>query len=128
MSDDSRLPAQAASETPPLKKLLHALHAVQLKIYAARRRDRKKYIAEVQWIINEFGIQAHELSFPPEYGPRRRPNNRPKYYDPETGQTWSGIGSRPAWLRGKDLALYEIERQLRQGHSDPDAAADSVRI
>ena len=128
MTDNRQQAAHEESAEPALPELLRELHRVKLQLHAARHRERKKYIAEVQWTINEFGIQPHELSFPPEYGPRRRPGNKPKYYDPETGRTWSGIGAIPDWLRGKNLALYEIERQLRESNSDPDAGADSVRI
>lgn len=32
-----------------------------------------------------------------------------KYYDPDTGKSWSGRGRVPGWLVGKDLTLYEIK-------------------
>jgi DNA-binding protein H-NS len=32
----------------------------------------------------------------------------PKYRDPETGKTWSGMGTVPMWIRGKDREQYRI--------------------
>ncbi|CAJ0818138.1 H-NS family nucleoid-associated regulatory protein [Ralstonia flaminis] len=99
---------------PPLSDLLRELDGGKLQIHAVRHGDRKKHIADAQWIITEFGIQPHALNFPPEYGSCRQHSIWPNYHDPVTGQTWSGMRRRPEWLRGKDLALYEIEQQLMQ--------------
>ncbi|MGK8200712.1 H-NS histone family protein [Burkholderia cepacia] len=33
----------------------------------------------------------------------------PKYWDPKTGQTWSGRGRTPHWLAGKDREQYRIQ-------------------
>lgn len=32
-----------------------------------------------------------------------------KYRDPETGATWSGWARPPAWIKGKDYALFLID-------------------
>ena len=32
----------------------------------------------------------------------------PKYRDPVTGQTWTGRGKEPVWIRGKDRAAFLI--------------------
>jgi DNA-binding protein H-NS len=33
----------------------------------------------------------------------------PKYRDPETGKTWSGYGTVPMWIRGKDRTQFLIQ-------------------
>ncbi|WP_442878651.1 H-NS family nucleoid-associated regulatory protein [Burkholderia sp. 1B3(2022)] len=34
---------------------------------------------------------------------------RAKYFNPETGQTWSGVGREPAWIRGQDRSRFAID-------------------
>lgn len=40
---------------------------------------------------------------------RRRRRARPKYRDPETGETWAGRGSMAGWLRRRLEAGHELE-------------------
>jgi len=60
MTDNRQQPAHEQPAEPALPELLRELHRIKLQMNAARHRERKKYIAEVQWTINEFGIQPHE--------------------------------------------------------------------
>ncbi|WP_414016624.1 H-NS family nucleoid-associated regulatory protein [Burkholderia vietnamiensis] len=65
-------------------------------------------------LINEYGITLRELSvrLARKGGSRRRVE--PRYYDPETGKTWSGRGRRPLWLSKGNLEDY----LLKQGDAD----------
>lgn len=39
-----------------------------------------------------------------------RPKFKPKYKDPVSGATWSGIGKPPRWIAGEeDRSVFEIE-------------------
>lgn len=42
-------------------------------------------------------------------GDDRRARLPSKYYDPVTGNEWSGKGKRPRWLTGKRLEGYAID-------------------
>ncbi|KAG8148450.1 hypothetical protein BFF94_037970 [Burkholderia catarinensis] len=39
----------------------------------------------------------------------RRGAVKPKYFDPNSGATWSGRGRMPVWLIGKDLDKYRLK-------------------
>lgn len=62
---------------------------------------RKEAIAEVQTLIDQFGLKASCFRFPKDAGilganHRAAPQ---KYRDPATGKTWSGRGRSPAWMQ-----------------------------
>jgi DNA-binding protein H-NS len=40
----------------------------------------------------------------------RKLNLKPKYRNPDTGQTWTGHARPPAWIAGKDYADFEIHK------------------
>ncbi|WP_257010721.1 H-NS histone family protein [Burkholderia ubonensis] len=63
-------------------------------------------LLEVRRCIEEFGF-SHDMVFP---GVRARgKKRRVKYFNPQTGQSWSGVGREPTWLRGQDRSRFEIE-------------------
>lgn len=60
---------------------------------------RKEAIAEVQQLIDTFGLSASCFRFPNAASPAPRAIAAPKYRDPMTGKTWSGRGREPVWMR-----------------------------
>ncbi|WP_229290703.1 H-NS histone family protein [Burkholderia cenocepacia] len=64
-------------------------------------------LIEVRRCVEEFGFTSREV-FPAEDGmsPRKR---RAKYFNPQTGQTWSGVGREPAWMRGQDRSRFVLD-------------------
>ncbi|MXN78202.1 H-NS histone family protein [Burkholderia sp. 4701] len=65
-------------------------------------------LLEVRRCIEEFGF-SHDVVFPGVCaGSKKR---RVKYFNPQTGQTWSGVGREPTWLRGQDRSRFEIDAQ-----------------
>lgn len=67
-------------------------------------------LLEVRRCIEEFGF-SQDVVFPGA-GARSK-KRRVKYFNPQTGQTWSGVGREPTWLRGQDRSRFEIA-----AHSD----------
>lgn len=74
-------------------------------------KEKLLLIADAQGVAvaDLFGIRA------PRKG-REHKKPRAKYRDPETGESWSGRGKRPAWVQVK----------LDAGHSLEDLAAGAV--
>ncbi|MFW6175426.1 MAG: JAB domain-containing protein [Acidobacteriota bacterium] len=55
--------------------------------------------------------------------PESRRKARPRYRDPETGETWAGRGSMAGWLRrrieeGHSLEEYRVEPEATQGDEE----------
>ncbi|MGS0894747.1 H-NS histone family protein [Burkholderia stagnalis] len=63
-------------------------------------------LLEVQRCVEEFGFTRQDV-FPADAGGIRK--RRAKYLDPRTGQTWSGVGREPMWLRGRDRNEFLID-------------------
>lgn len=64
-------------------------------------------LVEVRRCVEEFGFTSREI-FPDEGGTSTR-KRRVKYFNPQTGQTWSGVGREPAWMRGQDRSRFAID-------------------
>ncbi len=80
----------------------HARHEVVQRI-VRMIVDYHIKIEEVYAVLNQGGIVP-----PPDEVkmPRRVP---PKFWNPETGQTWSGRGRLPLWLVGKNIDEYRLK-------------------
>ncbi|RKU00578.1 H-NS histone [Burkholderia sp. Nafp2/4-1b] len=80
-----------------------------LEAQLAREREAisAAVLNEVRNCIEEFGFTQNDL-FPsrPRATARRR---RAKYFNPDTGQTWSGVGREPVWMRGRDRTHFLID-------------------
>ncbi len=61
---------------------------------------RKEAIAEVQTLIDQFGLDASCFRFAgAKTQSSARPAAKPKYRDPISGKTWTGRGREPVWMR-----------------------------
>jgi DNA-binding protein H-NS len=70
-----------------------------------RNADRRKAIDRARGLVAEFGLLESDV-FAPKQPVREKITA--KYRDPATGNAWSGRGSIPVWLRGKDLTEYAV--------------------
>jgi DNA-binding protein H-NS len=66
-------------------------------------------LTEIQHCIREFGFTHHDL-FPDGLNGATR-KRRAKYFNPQTGETWSGVGKEPRWLRGKDRSQFALDTE-----------------
>ena len=66
-----------------------------------KRQEVAGVVARIREAIGVYGLTPDDL-----FGPVRQPKARkaapasaaPKYKDPETGKTWTGVGKRPKWF------------------------------
>jgi len=88
------------------KELLEQKRDLERRIEEARRGEASAALETVRNIVAEFGFTAEDV-----FGKRRKGSGvpaAPKYRNPETGDTWSGRGRAPLWLKGKDLESFLI--------------------
>ena len=88
------------------KELLDQQRELDAKIVAARRAERPQAIETIRALMAQFDITVSELAAKPD--PRRGGSAQPKYRDPTSGATWSGMGREPRWIAGKDRSAFAI--------------------
>lgn len=98
------LPLVEALELP----YLESLHRLLAEHIAARRRDQlAEARARIARIAYDVGLTPEEIL---ATAPRRcfAGAGVAKYRDPQTGKTWSGLGTVPGWIRDKDRSQFLI--------------------
>jgi DNA-binding protein H-NS len=95
-----------------LEALERQLAELQEQVRIERDRVKDATLARVKEMLASGVIQPEELRalLPAAPRDRRHGPKPPKYRNPQTGDTWSGQGALPVWLR--DLTLAERERFL----------------
>jgi DNA-binding protein H-NS len=84
-----------------LQELLAQKAAIEKQIIETQRQERTDAIARVRALMDEYGLSAADI-VGRAGTPARKPEGRrvePKYRNPETGETWSGRGLQPKWLK-----------------------------
>ena len=87
---------------PSLQELLAQKAAIEKQIIETQRQERADAIARVRALMAEYGLTAADIAAKNPAGNARNPAARkvePKYRHPETGETWSGRGLQPKWLK-----------------------------
>lgn len=77
----------------------------------ARLAEQEEVIQEIRNKVAEYGITPEQV-----FGRKRvklnghaAPPVAAKYQDPKTGQTWSGRGRAPGWIKGKNRERFLIQ-------------------
>ena len=87
-----------------LEEIDKALGELQQERDQALKIESKQALAQVKQIIAKFGFTADQL-----YGETKiRAQAAAKFRNPETGETWSGRGREPKWIKGKDHDQFRI--------------------
>jgi DNA-binding protein H-NS len=86
---------------PDLNELLAQKAALDQQIIDARREQRTTAIAQVRALMAEHGLTMADLGSRPGAMPRKAGGGKvaPKFRNPATGDTWSGRGLQPNWLK-----------------------------
>jgi DNA-binding protein H-NS len=98
---------------PKLADLLAQKASLEKQIASAQREERQAAIAQVKALMAEHGLTLADL------GTRAKPKSgggakvAPKYRNKATGETWSGRGLQPRWLKaalasGRKLADFAV--------------------
>jgi DNA-binding protein H-NS len=86
------------------KELLAQREALEAQIEAARKQEVNEVVTKIRGLVQDYGLTADDIFA------ARRPTQAvaPKYRNPETGDTWTGRGKPPTWIRDKDRSQFVI--------------------
>ena len=101
---------------PSLQDLLAQKEALEKKINEVQREERSAAIAKVRALMAEYGLTAADLAGKAptaKAGAGPRGKVAVKYRNAATGDTWTGRGLQPKWLRaelanGRKLADFAV--------------------
>lgn len=99
---------------PKLADLLAQKEALDKQIEQVQKEERGAAISQARALIEQYGLSAAELGLGPK--PKAASAKRTvaaKFRDKATGQTWSGRGLQPRWLKaaiesGKKLSDFAV--------------------
>lgn len=95
--------------THSYKELLAQREALEQQIAAARKSEVAGAVQEIKSLIEAFGLTQDDIFSPAKQKPmREKVSVAPKYRDPATGQTWTGRGKPPTWIKDQDRSKFEI--------------------
>jgi DNA-binding protein H-NS len=96
-----------------LTDLLAQKAALEKQIAQTQRDERDKAISQVRTLMAEYGLTAADLA--QRTGKKARTGTKvaAKYRNKASGETWSGRGLQPRWLKaalaaGKKLSDFAI--------------------
>lgn len=107
------------------QELLARKRELDKSIEQLRRTESVEALATIQQLIATFGFTAQQV-FP--YQSMEKKKVPAKYYDAQTGNSWTGRGKMPRWLQGKDLSAYEIAAPKAEQFSAPTDANNPFPI
>lgn len=86
---------------PTLNELLAQKAALEKQIIDAQREEKSGAIAQVKALMAEHGLSLADIGSRAAAAPRRSATGKvaAKYRNPATGDTWSGRGLQPNWLK-----------------------------
>ncbi|MBC8752894.1 MULTISPECIES: H-NS histone family protein [Paraburkholderia] len=89
------------------KELLAEKEKLERLIAEARQQEAASALEKVRETVGEFGFTPEDV-----FGKRRK-NVQPravaaKFRNPETGETWSGRGRAPRWLKDQNVERFRI--------------------
>ncbi len=84
-----------------LSELLAQKAALEQQIMEAQREQRTQAISQIRALMAEYGLTLADLGTRAAAAPRRAPSAKvaAKFRHPATGETWSGRGLQPNWLK-----------------------------
>ncbi|GAP34599.1 H-NS histone family protein [Piscinibacter sakaiensis] len=97
-----------------LQELLDQRAALERQIEETRRNERAEAVAKVRALMSEHGLSLADLGGRSAGSPRTKSaatggKVAAKYRNAATGETWSGRGLQPKWLKAALAAGRKIE-------------------
>ncbi|MEO5695981.1 MAG: H-NS histone family protein [Burkholderiaceae bacterium] len=93
-----------------LQDLISQKEALEREIERTRQQARSETIAQIRSLMEEHGLTAADLSTRARSKAATAKTGKvaPKYRDASTGETWSGRGLQPRWLKAALAAGRKI--------------------
>lgn len=93
-----------------LAELIKQKEALEAQIEATRKAELIDAISKVKALVAEHGLKASDI-FKSEKSANKasgRSKVAAKYFDPSSGNSWSGRGKEPKWLQGKERSTFKV--------------------
>lgn len=96
-----------------LSELMEQKQALEKRIEDARRAERSEAIRKIRDLMEQYGLSPADLK-PGATRSRKGGKVPAKYRDPATGDSWSGRGLQPKWLKaalaaGRKLSDFAVK-------------------
>jgi DNA-binding protein H-NS len=95
------------------RELRAQLGQVNERLAEARAKETAAALAAFKELVQLYGLTEQEVMSGLGFGKGKRPRLPVKYYDPHTGKKWTGQGSTPKWLQGKNPDDYLVRPDSR---------------
>ena len=82
-----------------LKELLAQRAALDEQIAQTKDRERSEAVGKVKSLMSEYGLTVADLSMRVPKSAAKTSKVAAKYRNQATGETWSGRGLQPKWLK-----------------------------
>ncbi len=98
-----------------LQELIAQKDALDKQIEQTRTRDRDQAVEKVRALMSEHGLTVADLGSRPAVRPARKTTAgsgvkvAAKYRNASTGETWSGRGLQPRWLKAAIASGRKID-------------------
>lgn len=106
-----------------IKSLLDQKAELDKLIDKQYKEEASKALLDVIATIKKYNFTAQQCFPLPGAELNKKKKVPDKYYDPNTGKSWSGKGRMPKWLEGQNLSEFEIrpepERTLQTDPRNP---------
>lgn len=90
------------------KDLLDQIAALQTQAEETRAKELDSVIQQIKALMTEYGIRLQDLSTEPKTKGGKSKQMAQIQFQDEHGNTWSGRGRMPEWLKGKDKEKFRI--------------------
>ena len=103
---------------------------LQKKADAIRHSEVAAAVAQIKSLVERYGLSAADVGLAGKAAKSLKsraktsavkPTGVPKYQDPKTGKTWTGVGKPPSWIAGKKNRDAFL---INAAESNPTAAAE----
>lgn len=98
-----------------LNELLAKKAELEKQIIEAQREEKSSAISQVKALMAQHGLTLADLGTRAPAAPRRQTSGKvpAKYRNTATGETWSGRGLQPKWLKaalatGRSISEFSV--------------------
>lgn len=94
--------------SPSIRELQKQLGQLNLLVEETKQLEKQAKLQQIAEDVKKYGITEIELLRAAGFIKAKRQKAPAKYYDPNSGNSWTGRGPQPKWLEGKNLDDYLI--------------------
>ena len=94
-----------------LQELIAQKEALERQIELTKKQDRSEAIAKVRSVMDQYGLSISDISAKGNVraGTGKGKKVAAKYRDKTTGESWSGRGLQPKWLKAALASGRKLE-------------------